>query len=84
VGGGEHHIVAFVGVLDDHVAGVVDEVGVVAGAAGHDIGAAAAVEQVRPGIAVEQVGEAVAVTLQVGGALQHQGLHIRGQDEVGG
>jgi hypothetical protein len=77
VGGGEHRVVALVCILDDHVAGVVDEVGVVAGAASHGVGAAAAVEQVRPGIAVERVGEGVAVALQVGIALQHQGLHVR-------
>src|SRR5262249_35551834 len=35
---------AALGGLDDNVAGVVDEIGVVAGAAGHDVGAAHAVD----------------------------------------
>jgi hypothetical protein len=42
---GEHRVGAGVGVLEHQVAGIVDEVGVVASATLHDVGAALAVEQ---------------------------------------
>ena len=43
--------------LDDDVAGRIDHVGVVAGAAGHGVGAGAAVEDVVAAIAGEHVVE---------------------------
>src|SRR5262249_12538819 len=55
VGGGEHRIGALVEVLGDHVAGIVDEVAVVAGAAGHDVGTGSAVEEVVAGVPVQRV-----------------------------
>ena len=77
-------VVAFTGVLDRPVAGIVDEVDVVAGAAIHHVGAGEAVEQVGAGVAEDRVVQAVAIALQVGAALQHQGLHVRRQPKVGG
>ena len=64
------------GVLDHRVAGIVDEIGVVAGTAGHGVGAGTAVEQIVAGIAEERVGQTVAEALEVGAALQHQSLHV--------
>ena len=80
----KHHIVALVGVLERRVAGVVDEVDVVAGPAHHEVDAAAAVEEVVAAVAVDHVRLAVAVALQVGAALQDQVFDIRRQPEVGG
>ena len=68
----KHRVVAFAGILEHEVAGVVDEEHIVAGAADHGVGAGAAVQLVVAGIAVERVDEAVAEALQVGAALQHQ------------
>ena len=78
----EHRVSALIGVLDHLIAGIVDEVHVVAGAAEHGVGTRAAVEEVVAGVAVDQVGVAVAVALQVGIALQDQGVHVRRQPEV--
>ena len=72
------------GVLEHDVAGIVDEVHVVAGSAEHDVGADAAVEQIAAGVAVEHIVLAVAVALQIGAALQDQVLHVRRQPQVGG
>ena len=57
VGRGEHRVGALVGELDrGHVAGVIDEVSIVAGRRpDHGVGAGGAVEQVVPGVAVERV-----------------------------
>ena len=60
----EHRVVALAGVLDDGVAGIVDEVDVVAGAADHEVGAGAAVENIVAGVAEDRVAQAVAVALQ--------------------
>ena len=49
-----------------HIAGVVDDVGVVAGAADHSVGAAGAVERVGASVAGDGVGEAVAGAIDVG------------------
>ncbi len=56
------HLVAGVGValLVDHVAGLVDDVEVVAGAAAQGVRAGAAVEDVGEGVAGEQVAERIA------------------------
>ena len=62
------------GILDHGVAGIVDEIDVVAGAALHQIGAAHAVEQIVAAVADEHVGGRIAVALQVGAAGQHQVL----------
>ena len=70
------------GVLEHAVAGIVDEVHVVARAAEHDVGTRSAVEEIVAGVAVEQVVVAVAVALQVGVALEDQGFHVRRQPEV--
>ena len=74
--GRKDRVVACAGALEHRIVGIVDEVGVVACAAHHDVGAAVAVEEVVAGVAVEGVGEAVAVALQIGAALQHQRFHV--------
>ena len=79
----KYHVIALPGVLEHRVAGVVDEIDVVADTAVEDIGGAAAVEQVVAAVADDRVGEAVAVTLQVGNSGQEQILHVRRQREVG-
>ena len=84
VDGGEDRVAALPGILVHHVAGIVDEVGVIAGTAAHGVGAGAAVDEVVAGIAEDRVGQRVAETLQVGAALQHQCLHIRRQPVVDG
>ena len=60
-----HRVGALVGALGHHVAGVVDDVGVVAGAADHGVGAGAAVERVVAGVAGDGVGERVAGAVDV-------------------
>ena len=60
----------------DDVAGVVDDVGVVAGAAGHCVGAGAAVDQVVAGIADKRVVQRVAGAVDVAGSGQGQVLDI--------
>src|SRR5262249_20413709 len=67
------------GVLVDHVAGIVDHVGVVAGAALHHVGAAAAVERIVAGVAGEEVGGTVAEAVDVAAAQQHQCVDIGGE-----
>ena len=81
---GENTVVALAGVLVDGVAGIVDEIGVVAGAAAHEVGAGAAVDEVVAGIAEDRVREAIAEALQVGAALQDQIFHVGGEREVDG
>jgi hypothetical protein len=61
------------GVLGRRVAGIVDEIDVVAGAAEHGVGAGAAVEQIVAAVAGDRVGEAVAEALQIGAAQQGSG-----------
>ena len=56
----QHRVGAFVGVLRHHVADIVDDVGVVAEAADHRVGADAAVEPVVAAVAGERVGAAAA------------------------
>ena len=51
-----HRVGAFAERLGHHVAGVVDDVGVVAGAAAHRVGAGAAVERVVAAVAGDDVG----------------------------
>ena len=70
---GQHRVGALAGVLDHHVADIVDHVGVVAEPARHGVGAGAAVEDVVAGIAGEAVGQGIAGAVDVG---------ISGQDEV--
>ena len=55
---GQHRVGAFAGILDHHVADIVDHVGVVAEPARHGVGTGAAVEDVVAGIAGEAVGQA--------------------------
>ena len=55
-----HGVGALPGSLGDHVAGRVDHIGVVAGAADHGVVAGAAVEHVVAGVAGERVGQRVA------------------------
>ena len=66
----------------DHVAGVVDDIGVVAGAADHGVGAGAAVERVVAAVAGDDVGERIAGAVDVGAAGQGQVLDI-GAERVG-
>jgi hypothetical protein len=84
VRGREYRVIALAGVFECRVAGVVDEIGIVSSAADHEVGAGETVEQVVAGVAVDHVHQAVAVALQVGAALQHQGLYVRGQPVVDG
>ena len=65
-------------------AAVVDEVGIVAEPAAHGVGTGAAVEEIVAGIAEQRVGQTIAEALQVGSALQHQGLDIRRQPIIDG
>ena len=51
-----HQVGAFAGIFGHHVAGVVDQIGVVAGTALHGVGARAAVEDVVAAAADERVG----------------------------
>jgi len=74
--GGKHRIGTFAEALDHHVAGIVDDIDVVAKTARHPVGAGATVEQIVARIAVEHVRQRITVALQVGVALQHQILHI--------
>ena len=71
-----------VGALADGVALVGHHIGVVAVAAGHRVGAGAAIEDVVAGIAGEGVGERIAGAVDVRGAGQDQVLDI-GAERVG-
>src|SRR5204863_501768 len=53
--GGVDGVSAFIGVLAQHVADIVDKVGVVAGPAGHRVGASAAIQNVVAGPTIEGV-----------------------------
>ena len=76
VRGREHDVVALAGVLGCQVTAIVDEIGVVAGAAVHRVGSGVAVEDIVAGVAGDHVDQAVAVALQVGAALQGQVFHV--------
>ena len=65
--------------LHRHVPGVVDDVGVVAQAAGQHVGAQAAVEQVVATVAGEAVVQQVAGAVEVGAAGQRQPLEVGSQ-----
>ena len=67
------------GELGHDVAGTVDDIGVVAGAAGHRVVAGAAVEAVVAGVAGEDVGERVAGAVDGGRAGQGQVLELGGE-----
>ena len=84
VDGGEDRVVALAGILDHLIAGIVDEIGVVAGAAAHGVGAGAAVEEVVAAVAEDRVRQAVAEALQVGSRLAGPGSPRCRQPEVGG
>ena len=77
---GLHRVGALARVLDHLVAGVVDEVGVVAEPARHGVGAEAAVEPVVAGAAVEQIVAAEPVE-DVGAALAEDLVLPVGADE---
>ena len=77
-----HRVGALVERFRRHVAGVVDNVGVVTGAADQRVGAGAAVERVVAGVAGDDVGVAVAGAVDVGAAGQGQVLDI-GAERVG-
>ncbi|CAF0856079.1 unnamed protein product [Rotaria sp. Silwood1] len=79
-----HRVAALARVLGDEVADVVDDVGVVAGAAGHLVGTQAAVQHVVAGVAGQRVGEVVAGAVDVVGAGQHQVLDVGAQRPVDG
>ena len=68
---------AAVGDLVDDVAGIVDDVGVVAGAADQRVGAGAAVEDVGGGVAGDDVGQRVAGAVDRRRAGQRQVLERR-------
>ena len=73
---------AFAELSVDHVAGVVDHIGIVAGAADQRVVAGAAVEHVAAGVAGEDVVERVAGAVDGGRAGQRQVLDI-GAERVG-
>ena len=73
---------ALVGVLGDHIAGIVDEVAVVAGPADHQVGAGLAVERIVAGIAVDGVDEACCRSPAAGRALHHQIFDIGHEREI--
>ena len=52
-----HRVEALAGILRHHVAGIVDDIGVVAGAARHRVGARAAVDDIVAAVAGEVVGK---------------------------
>ena len=68
--------------LGHHVAGIVDDIGVVAEAAVHRVGAAAAVEAVGARIADEDVGEEIAGAVDVAAAGQGEVLDRGGEREA--
>src|SRR6185295_6625982 len=76
---GNDRIDAGVGILGHRVAGIVDMVGVVAGPAGHRVGAESAVDDVIAGIACDGVVELVAGAIDGGGAGQDEILEIGAQ-----
>ena len=78
----EHGVGAFARILGHHVPAMVDEVRVVAGAAAHDVGAAAAVEEIVAAVAGDDIDQVVAVALQIGATLQGQVLHIHRQRKM--
>ena len=88
---GDDGVGAGVGGFRDHVAGIVDIVGVVAEAAGHAVGTGATVDDVVAFVAGDGVGEAVAGAVDIAGAGgERQVLDIgaervadRGDDGVG-
>ena len=71
-----HGVGALAGSLGDHVAGRVDHIGVVAGAADHGVVAGAAVEHVVAGVAGQRVVERVAGGVDGCRAGQRQVLDI--------
>src|SRR5262245_735601 len=82
-------VVALAQVLLDEVAGAVDEVDVVAGAAHHDVVAALAVQRVVAGIADQRVGIGAAGRVDVAAAIEDHGFDIgadgvvdRGMDDI--
>ena len=76
---GAHRVVAGIDAFGHHVAVAVDRVGVVAQAAGHGVGAEAAVQHVVPVVAGEQVVQHVAGAVDVGAAGQLQPFHLRAE-----
>jgi hypothetical protein len=82
VGGGEHRVGALAGVFGDGVAGIVDDIDVVADQSHEDVGAAAAVDEIVAGVAVDDVRQAVSVALQVGDPEQVQVFDVVGQAEM--
>ena len=89
---GLDQIVALVGILDHHVADIVDHVGVVAGTALESVGACLAVEGVvashaiqvvAPGRAGDRIVLIIADAIEIIGADQRQLFDICGQDVAG-
>ncbi len=68
--------------LDHDIADVVDDVGVVASAADHDVGAGTAVEDVVTRVAGDAVVQGVAGAIEIGGAEQVQPLDVGAQGVV--
>ena len=71
-----HHVGAFAESLGDRIADIIDDVGVIAEAAGHGVSAGAAVEGVVAAVAGDDVGIAVAGAVDVGAAGQGQVVDI--------
>ena len=72
---------AAAGGLDHHVEAVVDNIGIVADAALHGVGAGAAVELVGARIADQHIHDGVAGAVDVAGSGQRQILQLGGQHE---
>ena len=88
-----HRVGAFADGFRHHIAGVVDDVGVVAGAADHGVGARAAVERVvadaagehvDAAVAGDDVVEVVAGAVDIGAAGQGQVLDVGAKRVAGG
>ena len=69
--------------LNDHVAAVVDNIGVIANATGHRIGPGTAIQNVVARITGQGVGQGVTRAIKVGRAGQQQGLDIVTEHKAG-
>ena len=76
---GLHQIGALAGVFGDDVAGIVDNICVVASPAGHRIRPRAAIDHIARGVADDRVGQRIARAIGGGGARQRQILDIVAQ-----
>ena len=74
-----HEVGTGPGTFGDHIGGVIDDIGVVAGAADQGIGPGAAVEHVAATVASQRIGEGIAGAVDVCRAGQGQVLDVGGE-----